>query len=210
MISHAHRCIFVHVPRCGGTSIESVLWPGPRTETDLWMGFVSPLHNTYQTGGLQHLLAEQIRREVGSETFDAYHKFAIVRNPWDKAVSQYRHMQRRPDLRAFVGMRADDGFRTYLRLIARTPHVQWRPQHAFVCGEDGTLLVDELGRFETFERDVARIFRRFGFDAEVPHLNASDRGPLGRYYDEETLALVGELYREDVERFSYRPPTLAT
>ena len=62
-----------------------MIWPSPelRSVDDLWMGFVDKYHNKYQTGGLQHLLAKQIRTEVGSVTFDSYFSFSIVRNPWD-------------------------------------------------------------------------------------------------------------------------------
>ena len=83
MISHDKKCIFIHIPKCGGTSIEDVIWPKDRgrSDEDLWMGFVSRFENKYQTGGLQHLLAWQVREEVGSDVFGAYYKFAFVRNP---------------------------------------------------------------------------------------------------------------------------------
>src|SRR5579862_2264802 len=64
MISDALRCIFVHIPKTGGSSIEDVLWPEERSPEDLWMGFVDDYHNKYQTGGLQHLLARQIRHLI--------------------------------------------------------------------------------------------------------------------------------------------------
>jgi hypothetical protein len=125
MISHKHHCIFVHIPKTGGSSIEDVIWPGERTEADLWMGFISRYSNKYQTGGLQHLLARQIREEVGAEVFDSYFKFTFVRNPWDKAVSQFASMRDRADLRELIGMASDASLSEYLQLTERHGHVQW-------------------------------------------------------------------------------------
>src|SRR5207248_1758913 len=51
VISDRYGCIFVHIPKCGGSSIEAVLWPGSRTVAELWMGFVDEFHNRHQTGG---------------------------------------------------------------------------------------------------------------------------------------------------------------
>ena len=134
MISHRHKCIFVHIPKCGGTSLENVIWPEPRSPSDLWMGFISKFHNKYQTGGLQHLLAIQIREEVGSDIFNQYFKFTIVRNPWDKAVSQFFYMRQRPDLREYLEMKENDPFKTYLQLTGKKLHVQWEKQYKFFPG----------------------------------------------------------------------------
>ena len=111
MISYKHNCIFVHIPKTGGTSIENIIWPfnkKPRAESNLWKGTGDTNHNKYQTWGLQHLLASQIQKEVGDEIFEIFFKFTIVRNPWDKVVSQYIYMKKRKDLREFIGMKEDD------------------------------------------------------------------------------------------------------
>ena len=94
-----------------------------RSEQDLWMGFVTRFENKYQTGGLQHLLGWQIRKEVGSDIFNSYYKFTVVRNPWDRTVSQFAYMQQRPDLMEFLGMNLDTEFKSYLELICLKKHV---------------------------------------------------------------------------------------
>jgi hypothetical protein len=207
VISHPHRCIFIHIPRTAGSSVETVLWPGERTEADLWMGFTSRLGNRYQTGGLQHLTAALVREAIGARTFDAYFKFAIVRNPWDKAVSQYAFMRRRPDLRELLGMHEDDDFRTYLRLIRNATHVQWQPQVSFVRNERGELLVDRIVRFENFDEGFASVLQQLGVDGPVPHVHGADRGPTADYYDDETRALVADYYRDDIAYFDYTFPS---
>ncbi len=207
MISHRHRCIFVHVPKAGGTSIENLIWPAPaeRSEADLWMGFVDRYHNRYQTGGLQHLLATQIRSEVGDQVFADYFKFAIVRNPWDRVISQFVYMRRREDLREFVGMRADDGLKTYLELISRTEHVQWMPQLCFTHDTHGLPLLDYVGRFERFDESVRHILDQLGIAARpIPHAMKGSRGRYQDYYDAESRERVAAMYADDIRIFGYQ------
>jgi Sulfotransferase family len=204
VISHEHRCIFVHIPRCGGTSIERVIWPGERSEAELWMGFVDPYRNRHQTGGLQHLLAPQIRQEVGIGVFSEYFKFAFVRNPFDRAVSQFSYMRERPDLRAFIGMPEDASFADYLSLIRRKRHVQWEPQTSFVLDADGSPLVDFVGRFESLPSDARAVFERLGIgDAVLPHENRSERAAYSQYYTDESRGEIEDLYADDLVRFGY-------
>jgi hypothetical protein len=205
MISHRHRCIFVHIPKTGGTGIEDVVWPGARTEAELWMGLIEPLRNRYQSGGLQHLLAHHIRMEVGAETFAAYFKFSIVRNPWDKVVSQYAAMRQRADLRSYIGLADDASLADYLALIARFEHVQWMPQVAFVQDTSGNSMLDFIGRFETLEADTQRVFARIGIDCpRLPRVNASQRWRDYRwYFNAGTRCAVARIYAADIEQFGY-------
>jgi hypothetical protein len=204
MISDDRRCIFVHIPRCAGTSIEDVIWPGPRSEKDLWMGFVDRHHNRYQTGGLQHLRASQIRDAVGTARFDSYLKFAVVRNPFDRAVSQFSYMHRRPDLREFIGMDEDASFAEYLHLTGRRSHVQWEKQCSFLCDEDGVLLVDLIARYERLDEDMAGVFANLGLTGvELPRLNGTEHAPYREHYRPEVRRQVEERYRDDLDRFDY-------
>lgn len=207
MISHKHKCIFVHIPRCGGSSIEDIIWPNEsdRTEDNLWMGFVSEYRNKHQTGGLQHLLARQIRKEVGAGIFDEHFKFSIVRNPWDKAVSQYLFMKRREDLREYIGMRKRDKFKKYLSLIQKKEHAQWKPQHLFLENGEGNVLVDFIGKFENYVNCARSILLKLQIDGiyEIPHKNKSRRTHYRDYYDSESKEMVREIYKQDIARFGY-------
>ena len=208
MISHDKKCIFIHIPKCGGTSIEDVIWPKDqgRTENDLWMGFVNRFENKYQTGGLQHLLARQVREEVGRDVFSDYYKFAFVRNPWDRIVSQFAYMQQRPDLMDYLGMTAETEFKAYLDLIRLKEHVQWMPQVRFLLDQDGSVLVDRIGRLESFNEDCAQIFAALGLtlDQLPGHTNRSKRHSFRYYYsDRESIDMVADLFAEDVDYLGY-------
>lgn len=105
-----------------------VLWPNTRTAKELY-GFP----NKYQTGGLQHLMAKHIKVEVSPEIFNSYFKFTIVRNPWDKAVSQFCYTKsKRPDLLKLLNLSDKSSFKEYLCSIAEKNHVQWEEQYKFI------------------------------------------------------------------------------
>ena len=69
MISHHHKCIFIHIPKTGGTSIENVL------------------RQDKSKGSDHRLLHEYSHYSV----FNSYFKFAIVRNTYDRIWSLYSY-----------------------------------------------------------------------------------------------------------------------
>ena len=207
MYSAERQCIFIHIPKTAGSSIEQVIRPRARRAADqLWGGFIAPHRNRYQTGGLQHLKAWQVRDALGGDVFERGFRFTIVRNPWDRVISQYRYMARREDLRALVGMPGHASLAEYLALTERVEHVQWAPQLPFLIDDDGRLMVDFVGRFETLAADAAAIFAMVGCGgARLPHRGKSDRDPAYQRYDDATTrAVVARRYAQDIEAFGYR------
>lgn len=207
MICRERKIIFIHIPKTGGTSIEDVIWGTDRknrTPDQLWMGMVRPGRNKYQAGGLQHLLAEQVRREVGNELFESCFKFAMVRNPWDRAVSQFVYMKQRSDLRRLIGLNRFSSFKTYLSRLHRFDHVQWMPQWRFLLDDNGDMLVDFVGRFEDFETDVRKALAQLNITCgTLPHEMRGKRDHYSRYYDDESRKLVAIMYAQDIELFGY-------
>ncbi len=207
MISEKHKCIFIHIPKTAGTTVEKLIWPNEeaRTEEELWMGFVKDQHNKYHTGGLQHLMARYVREEVGDKKFNAFYKFSVVRNPWDKTVSQFRYMKQRPDLRSFLGMHRFTSFKKYLKLIQKVDHVHWLPQVKFLFDLNGELLVDKVLSFENFESEIKEVLGRLKLEIKsIPHLNRSKRRDYKSYYSNVTKEMVEEFYKDDIKKFNYK------
>jgi hypothetical protein len=210
-VSHQLKLIFVHIPRTGGTSIESALgllgdW---RQEdlTSMYGMITSPdlKHRIRATAFLQHLTADEIGNLLPLE-FHVYHRFAFVRNPWDRMVSIYARMD--PHMQASAesaGLKLiGTSFNEFLERTGDFEHVHLAPQHRFVMDTTGQLVVDFLGRFEHLTADFAAICQRVGLQSSLPHRNASVRSDYRAYYnDDYARKTVERRYGDDIERFRY-------
>ena len=188
-----------------------MIWPEPRRQEDLWMGFVSKGRNKYQSGGLQHLKIRQIREEVGEEVFDGCYKFALIRNPVDRIVSQFNYLNKREDL---LGLLELDRFRTfsqYLSHIQEVEHVQWTPQVDFLENQQG-VIVPELFRLEELSDKFERLAIKTGLKVVTPlHSNKSLDSSVPPDWviirkeniNKNDLETIRKIYAQDFDRLSY-------
>lgn len=206
MLSEKYNTLFIHIPKCGGTSVESAIWEEhEKTEENLWMGFLDPYHNKFQTGGLQHLKALQIRQQIGRKKFATLFKFSIIRNPFARAVSQYLYMASRADLRDYIGMDTGDSFLTYLYKIQKRSHVQWQQQVSFLYDYKGNLLVDLVISLEQINGlpDLLRKNTSINIQS-IPRANThTNKYDYKDYLCNESATIISDLYLEDFEAFDY-------
>ena len=81
------------------------------------------------------------------------------------------------------------------------------PQHKFLLDENGTLLVDQIGRLESFKADFSSILASLKLDKsmQIQHANRTDRKPIVEYYSSsEAVDMVAEIYAEDIKLLGYR------
>jgi hypothetical protein len=233
MISRALKCVFVHIPKVAGQSIEEAFlqYHGLTWETRAPLLLRKRNNPAEGPGRLAHLTAREYVDcgHLTPEEWEAYFTFSFVRNPWARAVSMYRYYgdHRRMPFDRFVRDRLAG---TYWRKR------YWfvRPQADFICDEEDNVLVDYVGRMENIREDFATVCSRIGLHGvTLPHRNQSStppwsrkhwhgirngmsyvlgalrqqrysRGALAAYYDGETAALVERLYKRDVALFGYR------
>lgn len=201
-VDHEHRIIFVHIPKTGGTSVLTLL--------GLWAPARAPNFGTLfgDVGDvdLQHLTLSQLQPFLTPEEFRTYFKFAIVRNPWDRAVSAAFWQTRFPE----TGVRDLRDYVEWAERIAGKPNAAGRISHvlsqsSFLTDSSGNLAVDRIGRFETFEQDIRNILHRYiDVNQPLPHkLKRDVQCGYRDYYSADLALRVGRLYEEDVARFGY-------
>jgi hypothetical protein len=215
LISHHDKCVFVHVPKCAGQSVE--LFFLDRIGLD-WERRAPLLLRPNDVPGLgpprlAHLKAHEYvqKRWMTPAQFDEYFKFTFVRNPWDRVASFYR----------FLGYDRLSSFPGFVRkhLPRQMEKKSWFlcPQADYLYDEDNKLLVDFVGRFETLAQDFQAACTHMGIpDPRLPHVNQSLKSrpglkgwlrrpplPYRDMYDERSKVLVGKMYERDVEAFRY-------
>jgi len=191
MISRKYKLIYVHINKTGGTSIESIF--GGRLD--------------------DQITASQMKEKLGAELWDQCFKFATVRNPWDRMVSEYhfrqtshlinpskwhcpKHLRIAPDVsfREWILQGHDEVGSEYIR---------FRSQLNWLLDKEGNLLVDFIGRFESLEKDFNKVCEITNEQWKLPHFNKTHHTHYSFYYDEETKQIVAERHKEDIEFFNY-------
>ena len=193
--------LFIHIAKTAGVSINNALG----------------------LNGRMHFTAQEFRKTLGDEKFQRLFKFTIVRNPWDRAVSQYSHLwsvmhEDCPSFKDWVKIvygevlpyayKNRDKFITfrYKNNTIEGLLKPYMPQLDWLRDENGKMLVDFVGRHENLQDDFNTICDKIGIARRIlPHNNASKRDKDYRsYYDQKSKKLVGAFFHKEIKKFSYK------
>ncbi len=183
----ADRMIFfVHIPKTGGTSVESFLSGAGRMA----------LHYDRRISGLgvtpQHFHANIYQKIIPEGFYD--YSFCIVRNPFDRLVSEY-------------AMRDTDdySFDDWVKFIFSEYH-----RDAFVHDNHIRPQIDfivkgiEIFRFEDGIKDILnRLATKLSLTPPIVDFHERKSLPTQVKPAETTLRLIEEFYAEDLQAFDY-------
>ena len=178
--------IFIHINKTAGTSIIDVIGKPFR----------------------KHLTSREVIKVIGQKKWDAAYKFAVVRNPWDKVVSQYKHnikvnssnmTNKKISFKDWVactfGEPKDEIY--YARSQMFLPQVEWLKNY------EGNIDMDKIIRFENLNEGINEVFEVLCIDSKLPHLNRTPKTTYSDYYDDKSRQIVSDWFHEDIKEFSY-------
>lgn len=214
ILNHTHRFLFVHVPKTAGTTVTRALAP-LTTFRDIELGgtkYGEALQGLFASRFdlRKHSTAAAIKGKCPGHIWRDFFVFAFVRNPYARAFSLYRFLQRwkdGPHHKDVAGLDFE-GFLDLEDLASGRIEIA-RPQCHWLAPE-GHLIkgIDFVGRLETFDQDfgfvLSVIHRRPTEWDGARHDNESAR--QGEWQDAMTpfaRARIEALYATDFETWSY-------
>ena len=189
-----YRCIFTHIPKAAGLSIESALFSEKvGHKIILWYEFYD------------------------AQRFKDYFKFTFVRNPFARVVSAFfflkngglnrfdvqwaeQNLSSFKDIHEFVYALENRSFATSI--------LSWQhftPQYAYVTDLKGRILVDFIGKVETIDIDFQYVCSQLDVRTALPHHNRSNHKNFRTYFNDRMYEIIYNLYKIDFRLFDYDP-----
>ncbi len=205
MLSLKNNFVFVHIPKTGGNSLQSVLEKHSDDQRRRTASF-QDLINTFDVGGpvtkKKHFTASEYIEQLGYAEFMKLKKVSFVRNPLDRCVSFYfspfRWMRETP-----VGPRPVQPVFDKASFLAVIQQIGTAT--SFLSYRGALIDFDFIGRFETYEDDFRTALRIVGVEDAppvIPHVNSTtSRAPI--IWDDEMLSAVQRRFADDFKNFAY-------
>jgi len=198
----ALNLVFVHVPKTAGGAIEELLAPykapGRKSTFNRVVAKLPIKRDITRAYIPGHATARYLRRRIGTEQWNAYGSFAVVRNPYDQVISAYEFE------------RQNTRHHRHSRSVRMTflDYVKARDlgQSAFVCDRNGCVIVDHLIKFETLHADLDAFFAELNIAERLPRQgsrNSSDKKPRESYLTPEVISVINSKTRADFDNFGY-------
>jgi hypothetical protein len=177
--------IFIHINKTGGSSIEKAL-----------------------KAPLIHKTAIEFKNDIGHKRWEQRFSFAIVRNPWDRAVSQfhYRQMINKTGLGSktlsfneWVKFVYIDNDQKYI-----DEEKMFLPQSSWVTNENGNIIVNYIGKFEEIQSSWDHIAQKLNRErTQLPHIKKSSRKDYRTYYNDDSIEIIEKSFELDIKNFGY-------
>ena len=169
MIDHNYKCIFIHIPRTGGTSIEQGI-RGNAPYLDI---------GRQDKHLLTHHILASTSKKIYAEHWDDYFKFSFVRNPWSRMVSTTKFPR-------FFGAHIENGLLNIEGYLEKFPKIEIDPRsksrdHPLDNIIDGAVYLnilneklDFIGKFENLQEDFDTVCDKIGVPPQkLPHISKS-------------------------------------
>ena len=205
-ISNYYKTLFVHIPKCAGTSVEKIL--DMSTTNEYFFGESTNLSGIYipkekfneeeYTNCVnkppQHMTYNEMCKVISN--FDSLFKFSIVRNPYSRLVSEYEYVKSYGMKSTFAELVECLEYEKSKRIKLFYGHLE--TQTSYLENFDG-----KIYRFENIQ-ECMNDLKQYSPVTIIPHANKREyTKQYMEYYTPELLEKVQKFYVEDFTNFNY-------
>lgn len=197
MVSHNLKCIFVHIPKCGGISIKKILTSVEYYNYSYGEYLISKLPESEYAFFEHHTNAVEFKSKC--EYWKDYFKFAFVRNTWDRLASYYFYCKKKQI------QKADSmNFEAWVQRFVGSGKYPGSSQMFWIETEPDKIELDFIGKFENFEKDFQYVCRKLKIQADLPHINKTRHKHYSVYYSDALADFVAEKCAVEIKYFNFK------
>ena len=192
-----NKAYYIQLPKCANTSIVQSI--GVLNGWDLGTDIQKRIKKHKK-----NIKKDRIK-SLSEESF----VFSFVRNPWDRFVSAYEYLKRGGipyyDRTKTVIIKEEyPEFKDFVRAENVWKHWVFFWHQLDFVSIDGSIAMDFIGRFECLQSDFDDICDEINYPkVKLPYINKTKHAHYTEYYDDESIEIVGHLYKNDIEHFNY-------
>jgi len=191
------RCIFIHIPKTAGTSIEQYLQDKGKNEITF--------RGVHKNRSMHHYTALELKKFVPI-IFNHYYKFSIIRNPYDRLLSEY-YWTPVPNLGFKYGKTKADFLHQVIDIVRKKKYYEniyydhFLPQYRFVY-HDKKLLVDQIFKYEDLDWVTNYLKKKLEINMDFPTFNKTNKKKDDNWTENQKRKIYN-LYKNDFLIFNY-------
>lgn len=219
MISKKYRCIFIHIPKVAGTSIEEKLGlfknPTRGSQDHRTIREIEPLRLYIKDGNIitKNFIIFFLKRSknylkrrngVSLHEYQNFFKFAFVRNPWSRVVSWYNNVMKDPVHKRTLCIKDNCTLSEFLKI--RKNNWALNSQLYWLIDHKNKIPLDFIGRYENLESDFAKVAKIINLkDNSLPKRNLGNKEKhYTEFYDNTTRDLISSIYSDEISLFNFK------
>ena len=220
-VNHKLKTVFIHIPKCAGTSITQMLdmttlqqmfFCGAPSMYPLTHKGYSDKFSLFEFSKLvskppQHFTFKEVNKILGDDIMGSYYVFTVVRNPYARLASAFNRASQR-----YAGQQGFGSFEEFVNTQLILPEYNriskfqghLETQTSYLKNESGNFdSITKIFKFETLEECYNKILDIYPGVPKL-HSNASPEDyDYKTYYTDDIANTVFNFYKDDFVNFDY-------
>lgn len=187
------KFIFIHPPKCAGTSVREILRiefestqggiyePAPHWSLKEWANYIKHTH------------------ELTSFDIKEWFVFGVIRNPFDRVLSYHEHIIRQENPKSI--------FKEWVKTSLHNHYFRTHANFMNMFDYNKQLSCDYFIRQEDIENGVRGLTEKLNIQnyelKHIRHKTKRKESDYRKFYDNKTQQIIYDFFKDDIEYFGY-------